>query len=199
MSTSITSARAPIAHADQRVAVFIDAQNLYHSAQHMFGGNPNFSEILKSVVAGRKLIRAIAYVIRGKAGTEQAFFDALVKVGIEAKEKDLQEFSSGAKKADWDVGLAIDAVRIVELVDVVVLMSGDGDFVPLVAYLQHRGRRVEVAAFRPTTSGKLQEGADAFIDLASDPKRYVIRARRRGTRTGRTTDLASEPNPLLES
>ena len=166
-------------HPEQRVAIFIDAQNLYHSAQHMFGGNPNFAEILKEVVANRRLVRAIAYVIRGKSGTEQPFFDALGKIGITAKEKDLQEFASGAKKADWDVGLAVDAIRISGLVDVVVICSGDGDFIPLVEYLQHQGRLVEVAAFRPTTSGKLQGIVDDFIDLAADPKRFVIRRRRK--------------------
>jgi uncharacterized LabA/DUF88 family protein len=170
-----------IKHTDQRVAVFIDAQNLYHSAQHMFGGNPNFRSILEDVVAGRRLVRAIAYVIRGKTGTEQTFFDALGKLGIVSKEKDLQEFASGAKKGDWDVGLAIDAVRISDLVDVVVICSGDGDFIPLVEFLQHRGRIVEVASFRPTTSGKLQEIVDDFTDLAADPKRYTIRSSRRTT------------------
>lgn len=165
-----------IRHAEQRVAVFIDAQNLYHSAQHMFGGNPNFRAILEESVAGRKLVRAIAYVIRTPTGSEQAFFDALVKLGIEAREKDIQEFSSGAKKADWDVGLAIDAIRISDLVDVVVICSGDGDFIPLIEYLQHRGRIVEVCGFRPTTSGKVQELADGFIDLAD--MKYVLRSRR---------------------
>lgn len=190
-----------IRHADQRVAVFIDAQNMYHSAQHVGGGNPNFAEILKEAVADRRLIRAIAYVVRGKSGTEQAFFDALVKLGIEAKEKELQEWASGAKKADWDVGIAVDAIRISELVDVVVLASGDGDFIPLVEYLQHRGRIVEVAGFRPTTSGKLQDLADHFIDLAADQKRYVIR--KRGTRSrGRgaepsNRESAESENPLL--
>lgn len=186
-------------HPDQRVAVFIDAQNMYHSAQHMFGGNPNFAEILKDAVSDRKLIRAIAYVIRGKTGTEQAFFDALTKLGIEAKEKELQEFASGAKKADWDVGLAVDAVRIAELVDVIVICSGDGDFIPLVEYLQHRGRQVEVASFRPTTSGKLMDLVDGFIDLAADPKRYVIRARRArvGGRRSEDTEAIGRKNPLL--
>src|SRR3989338_9783653 len=164
---------------DQRVAVFIDAQNMYHSAQHVGGGNPNFAEILKEAVAERRRGRAIAYVVRGKTGSEQAFFDALVKLGIEAREKDIQEFASGAKKADWDVGLAIDAIRISDLVDVVVIVSGDGDFIPLVEYLQHRGRLVEVASFRPTTSGKMQDIVDEFIDLAADLKRYVIRRRQR--------------------
>ncbi|MFH1099011.1 MAG: NYN domain-containing protein [Candidatus Uhrbacteria bacterium] len=172
-----------IKHPDQRVAVFIDAQNMYHSAQHIGGGNPNFGSMLEDAVAGRRLVRAIAYVVRGKTGTEQAFFDALTKLGIEVKEKDLQEFASGAKKADWDVGLAVDAIRIAELVDVVVLISGDGDFIPLVEYLQHRGRIVEVVAFRPTASGKLQTAADDFNDLAADLKRYVIR--RRGVKISR--------------
>lgn len=168
--------RAMIRHADQRVAIFVDAQNLYHSAQHMFGGNPNFKAILEDAVAGRRLVRAIAYVIRGSSGTEQAFFDALEKLGIEAKEKDLQEFASGAKKADWDVGLAVDAIRIAKLVDVIVICSGDGDFIPLIEYLQHEGRMVEVAAFRPTTSGKVQDLVDGFLDLTD--KKYVLRSRR---------------------
>lgn len=174
-----------IRHPDQRVAVFIDAQNMYHSAQNIGGGNPNFAEILKNAVASRRLVRAIAYVVRSKTGAEQAFFDALMKLGIETKEKELQEFASGAKKADWDVGLAVDAIRISELVDVVILVSGDGDFIPLVEYLQHRGRIVEVAGFRPTTSGKLQDIADGFIDLATDASRYIIRKRGiRGTKRG---------------
>lgn len=163
--------------------MFVDAQNLYHSAQHMFGGNPNFKAILEDAVAGRRLVRAIAYVIRGSSGTEQAFFDALEKLGIEAKEKDLQEFASGAKKADWDVGLAVDAIRIASMVDVVVICSGDGDFIPLIEYLQHEGRMVEVAAFRPTTSGKVQDLVDAFIDLTD--KKYVLRSRHGRGRGGR--------------
>ena len=178
-----------VKHPEQRVAVFIDAQNMYHSAQHMFGGNPNFAEILKDAVAGRRLVRAIAYVIRGKTGTEQPFFDALEKLGITTKEKDLQEFASGAKKADWDVGLAVDAIRISDLVDVVVICSGDGDFIPLVEYLQHQGRIVEVVAFRPTTSGKLQDTVDDFVDLASDRK-YVLRRRRRAA--SGTSDAESQ-------
>ena len=172
-------------HPEQRVGVFIDAQNMYHSAQHVGGGNPNFAEILKEAVAGRRLVRAIAYVVRGKTGTEQVFFDALEKLGIETKEKELQEWASGAKKADWDVGLAVDAIRISDLVDVVVIVSGDGDFIPLVEYLQHRGRLVEVVGFRPTTSGKIQDLADDFVDLAADQKRFIIR-RRRGSRESRS-------------
>lgn len=70
---------------DQRVTVFIDVQNLYHSAKHLYQARVNFGEILKAAVAGRKLIRAFAYVIRTKTGEEQPFFDALLKLGIETR------------------------------------------------------------------------------------------------------------------
>ncbi|MEK9166525.1 MAG: NYN domain-containing protein, partial [Patescibacteria group bacterium] len=155
-------------HKSQRVAVFIDAQNMYHSARSLFGGRLNFKELLKTAVAGRQLIRAFGYVIRTKTGEEKPFIDAILKLGIETREKDLQEFFGGAKKADWDVGIAVDAIRTADIVDTVVLVSGDGDFIPLVEYLKNQGRRVEVMAFGPSASGKLREIVDEFIDLAGE-------------------------------
>lgn len=166
-----------IKHKDQRVAVFIDAQNLYHSARSLFGARVNFKEILKTAVSSRCLIRAFGYVISTKSGEERGFFEALVKLGIETREKELQEFYGGVKKADWDVGLAIDAVRTAEIVDTIVICSGDGDLVPLVEYLKNNGRRVEVLAFGRSTSQKLKEAVDEFIDVGSDP-RYLLRVRK---------------------
>ena len=166
-----------VKHKDQRVAVFIDAQNLYHSARSIFGARVNFKEILKTAVSSRGLIRAFGYVISTKAGEEKAFFDALVNLGIETRSKELQEFFGGAKKADWDVGLAIDAVRTAEIVDTIVICSGDGDFVPLVEYLKNNGRRVEILAFGRSASMRLKEAADEFIDLGANPK-YLLRIRK---------------------
>jgi len=167
-----------IKHKEQRVAVFIDVQNMYHSAKNLFNSRLNFKETVKDTVAGRKLIRAIAYVIRTESGEEKPFLEALVKIGIETKLKDLQIFPGGVKKADWDVGIAIDAARLGPKVDAVILMSGDGDFVPLIQYLQEVfGLQVEVAAFGRSASQKLKEAADDFIDLGSDPSRYLIRIR----------------------
>src|SRR3990167_1220234 len=120
----------------QRVGVFIDTQNLYHSAKHLYKTKVNFSNVLKEAVAGRNLIRAIAYVITTESGEEKGFFEALEKIGIETKTKDLQVFYGGAKKADWDVGLAVDAIKLSGKLDAVVIASGDGDFVPLVEYLK---------------------------------------------------------------
>lgn len=162
-----------IKHKEQRVAVFIDVQNLYYSARNLYGRKVDFGEILKAAVAGRKLVRAIAYVVRTKTGEEQPFFEALTKLGIEAKERELQEFYGGAKKADWDVGITIDMIRICPIVDAVVLVSGDGDYIPVVEYIKSQGRQVEVMAFGKSTSTKLREAADDFVDLSSDPKKYL--------------------------
>lgn len=161
-------------HKEQRVAVFIDVQNMYHSARNLFQARVNFKEVVKDAVAGRKLIRSFAYVVRTKTGEEKAFFEALARAGIEMRVKDLQEFYGGAKKADWDVGMTVDAVRTADIVDTIVIVSGDGDFVPLVEYLKGRGRRVETIAFARSASQKLREAADDFLDLGSLPKKYLI-------------------------
>ena len=162
-------------HKNQRVAVLIDVQNMYHSAKHIYKARANFQEILKAAVAGRQLIRAIGYVIRTESGEEQPFFEALSKIGIELKVKDLQIFPGGMKKADWDVGMTVDAVRMTNLViDAIVLVTGDGDFLPLVEYIKGTGRQAEIAAFGKSASVKLKEAADDFIDLGEDAKKFLI-------------------------
>ncbi len=164
-----------IKHKEQRVGVFIDTQNLYHSARNLYKARVNFGAVLKEVVAGRKLVRAVAYVITTEAGDEKNFFEALTKLGIETKTKDLQVFHSGIKKADWDVGLAVDAMQMASRLDAVIIVSGDGDFVPLVEYLQnHTGTQVEIASFGKSTSLKLREAADDFIDLSESPRKYLM-------------------------
>ena len=169
-----------IKHQDQRVAVFIDTQNIYHSARNLYKSYVNFNNILKDAVADRRLVRAIAYVITSEAGDEKAFFEALNKIGIETKTKDLQIFAGGAKKGDWDVGLAVDAITIAPRLDAVVIVSGDGDYIPLVEYLQkHSGIQVEVVSFGKSTSMKLKEAADDFVDLSEDPSRYLMRGGRK--------------------
>lgn len=169
-----------IKHEAQRVAVFIDAQNLYHSAQNLYKTNVNFEELITQAVAGRQLIRAVAYVITTESGEESAFFDALVKLGIETKTKDLQIFAGGAKKADWDVGLAVDAITLSPKVDTVVIASGDGDYVPLVEYLRmHAGCQVEAIGFGRSTSSKLRESVDDFIDMDESNKFTLKKTRRR--------------------
>lgn len=163
-----------IKHKEQRVGVFIDTQNLYHSARNLYKARVNFGAVLKDAVAGRKLVRAVAYVITTEAGDEKNFFEALEKLGIETKTKDLQIFAGGSKKADWDVGLAVDAIKMSPRLDSVVIVSGDGDFIPLVEYLQSIGVQVEVVSFGQSTSGKLREAVDDFVDLSENPRKYLM-------------------------
>jgi len=166
-----------IKHIGQRVGVLIDVQNLYHSAKNLYGARVNFREILKLAISGRSLIRVFAYVVRTKTGEEKPFFEALTKLGIETRIRDLQEFYGGLKKADWDVGITVDAIRISPDVDVIVLGSGDGDFLQLVEYLKNQGKRIEVVAFGRSSSSRLKEIADEFIDLEKDLGKYLLKSK----------------------
>ncbi len=167
---------AVIKHPEQRVGIFIDTQNMYHSARDLYNARVNFGKLVEEAVGDRRLVRAIAYVISTTGGEEKPFFEALKHAGIETREKDLQIFYGGGKKADWDVGLAIDAIRIAPLLDVVIIVSGDGDFCPLVEYLRNHGLQVEVAGFRKTTATKLAEAADAFTDLSEVAENILIQS-----------------------
>jgi uncharacterized LabA/DUF88 family protein len=162
-------------HREQRVAVFIDVQNMYYSAKNTYNAKTNFAEILKAVVGLRKLVRAFAYVIKADVGDEQGFFDALEKIGFEVRMKDLQVFMGGAKKGDWDIGIAMDMIKMAPKIDTAVLVSGDGDFRDLLEYIRAMGCRTEVASFGKSTSQKLIEEADSFIDLDKNPKRFLMR------------------------
>ena len=185
-----------VKHPDQRVAVLIDTQNLYHSAKNLYKSKVNFAGVLNSAVGNRKLVRALSYVVNTESGEEQPFFEALEKIGIEIKTKDLQIFYGGAKKADWDVGLAVDAIKLSQKVDAIVLATGDGDFIPLVEYLKTQGCQVEGITFGRSASGKFKEVVDDFIDMDEDPKEYVIgyrpsRSNKRKT-NGRATPLKKQ-------
>jgi uncharacterized LabA/DUF88 family protein len=192
---------AVIKQKEQRVGVFIDVQNMYYSAKNLYNCRVHFGNVVETAVAGRHLVRAIAYVVRAGVPEEQAFFDALTKLGIETKEREVQVFLGGAKKADWDVGMVVDAIRLSPKLDVVVLVSGDGDFIPLVEYLQNMGVQTEVMAFRESASSKLIEEADDFTDLSRDQDRYLIPTRftqrGSGSRAPRPAPTADDIDPNI--
>lgn len=161
---------------DQRAGIFVDVANMYHSAKNLYKANVNFAKILETAIGNRQLIRAIAYVVRSKSKEEQSFFDAISKQGFELKAKDLQIFPGGMKKADWDVGLTVDAIKMANRLDVVTLVTGDGDYIPLVNYLrENKGCLVELLGFKETTSAKLIETVDVFTDLSKNKKRFLIK------------------------
>ena len=155
-------------HKDQRIGVFVDVQNMYYSAKHLYSSKANFRTILKEAISGRKLIRALAYVIRADVKDENTFYDALEEMGFEVKAKDLQVFYGGAKKGDWDVGIAMDVMRLAPKLDTIVLISGDGDFSDLLEHVKSLGCRIGILAFVKTTSHRLKDVTDLFINLVKD-------------------------------
>ncbi|HHH12253.1 MAG TPA: NYN domain-containing protein [Candidatus Moranbacteria bacterium] len=160
---------------DQRVVVLVDIQNLYYSSKVLYGRKVNYKAVLDEVVGGRKLIRAIAYGISTAEGTEEKFFEALEKSGYEVKTKDLQIFAGGQKKGDWDVGITVDAIKLSRNVDALILVSGDGDYAPLVRYLQNTaGCLVEGAAFEESTSSSLLDILDDFTNFSTDMDRFLV-------------------------
>ena len=174
----------------QRVGVFVDIQNMYYSARALFEQKVNFKNVLEEAVAGRQLVCAFAYGITTEEAHEEEFHSALSSQGFEVKTKPLQTFVGGQKKGDWDVGIAVDVLRMEPKIDVAVLISGDGDFVPLVEFAKEKGLRVEVLAFRESSSKLLVEAADSFIDLSKTPKRFLIQTKGKKGRGGVRKRLA---------
>lgn len=184
---------AVIKHKDQRVGVFIDTQNLYHSAKNLYKSRVNFGQVVKDALSGRVPIRVVAYVISTEGGEEKNFFEALGKAGIETKTKNLQIFAGGAKKGDWDVGMAVDAIKLAPKLDAIVLITGDGDFVPLVEFLRnHFGCQVEAVSFGKSSSGRLIETVDDFVDLDDNPRKYLMGGGRRNHSSRRQPKEARE-------
>jgi len=161
-------------HPNQRVAVLADSQNLYHTAQSLYSRNIDYSSLLSEGVDERELTRAIAYVIRADSPEEEKFFEALIDIGFETKIKEIKTFGDGTKKADWDVGMSLDAVTLANHVDTVVLCTGDGDFSRLCSHLRHEGVKVEVMAFKSSTAEELIAAADEFTDLAEHEDTFLL-------------------------
>jgi len=167
-----------VSHTSQRIGIFVDVGNMYHSAKNLYNAKLNFGKILESIQGDRKLVRALAYVVETETNEEKGFFEALEKQGYEIKSKDLQIFPGGAKKGDWDVGMAIDAITIANHIDVVVLVTGDGDFIPLVHFLKNnKGCKVEVVAFKQSSSAGLLDVADEFLNISDNVSKYLIKNR----------------------
>ena len=161
-------------HDAQRVGVFVDVQNMYYSAKNIHSGRVDFQKLLDSAVMNRKLIRALAYVVKADTPDEENFFDALRRIGYEVKMKDLKEFYGGKKKADWDVGMSVDMIQQAKKLDTVVLVTGDGDFAVLVSHLKSMGCRVEVMSFQKSSAKELRDVADNFIDMDENANRFLV-------------------------
>ncbi|MCH7471953.1 NYN domain-containing protein [bacterium] len=156
----------------QRLGIFVDVQNMYYSAKNMYQKKLNFDALLKKIVGGRAVIRAIAYIVQSPDVDQSHFINVLHQSGYEVKSKDLKVRPDGTAKGDWDMGIAIDSISIASRVDVVAIVSGDGDFCDLVRHLKARGIRCEVYAFHGSVSEELRMTATEFIPLDSDVLLY---------------------------
>ena len=151
---------------DQRIGVFVDVQNLYYSAKNLYNKKVNFNTLLKEAIAERKLVRAIAYVIKADVKDKQTFYTILGEIGFEVRTKDLQVFYGGAKKGDWDVGITLDVMEYARESDIVVLASGDGDFDLLVKKIRHDYNSiVEVYGVPQLTAASLINSASRFVPI----------------------------------
>lgn len=186
----------PSQHKEQRVGVFVDVQNMYYSAKNLYGAKVDFGKVLQVGIAGRRLVRAFAYVIRADVGAEQEFFGALNKIGFEVREKELQVFFGGAKKGDWDVGICMDVVRMLPKLDAIVLVSGDGDYIDLIEYARSQGVKTEIIAFRKTGSSKLFNTADDVIDMDETLEKFLIGKRKFAPSKKDTPETINEINTV---
>ena len=152
----------------QRVGVFVDVQNLFYSAKHLYDRKVDFEALLKLCVRGRALIRAFAYVVQTDELAQANFIEKLTQIGYEVKTKTVRFRADGSAKGDWDMGIAIDTISLHRKLDVIALVSGDGDFVPLVNMLKANGVKVEVFSFSRSTAEDLILAADEYFPLGEE-------------------------------
>jgi len=155
--------------------VFVDVQNMFYSARYLYQAKVNFATLLEDITKGRELIRALAYVVQSPDIDQTGFLTALKGIGYEIRSKELRKRADGSAKGDWDMGLAIDAISMQERLDVICIVSGDGDFVDLVNMLRANGVKVEVYSFPGSTSDLIIEAATEYSPLS---ERHLIRSER---------------------
>ncbi|MBG90693.1 MAG: RtsE [Actinobacteria bacterium] len=152
----------------QRVGVFVDVQNMFYSAKRISNAKLDFNRLMEKAVRGRQLIRAICYVVENPEIDQTGFVEMLKQNGYEIKSKALRMRADGSSKADWDMGMAIDAVSLAQKLDIIVIVSGDGDFVDLVYHLKSLGVSVEAISFLPSTNEDLIKAVDLHVPVEDD-------------------------------
>jgi uncharacterized LabA/DUF88 family protein len=153
---------------DQRVGIFVDVQNMFYSAKTLHQSKIEYRKLLAGILRGRKLVRAIAYVVRKSDVDQSGFLEALRRSGFEVKEKELMIREDGSSKGDWKMEIALDAMVLEPRLDCAVLVSGDGEFLPLVNLLTAHGCRTEVVSFEQSTSNELMRACHQFIPIEQD-------------------------------
>jgi len=152
----------------ETIALFVDSQNLYYSARMGYAAKVNYEKLLRLITGSRNLVKAYAYIVQPPEGDVKPFATSLERIGYIVKTKDVRTRANGSAKANWDMGIALDILGILDRVDTIVLASGDGDFVPLIDFIKAKNKRVEIFAFPDNTAYDLKEKADRFAPLGDN-------------------------------
>ena len=154
----------PARQEHERVGIFVDVQNMFYAAR-LYDARLDFEKLMQAAVGDRRMIRAMAYLVQTPDVDQSGFIAMLQQRSYQVKRKDLRLRSDGSAKGDWDMGMAIDIIGMADKLDVVVLVSGDGDFVSLVHLLKEIGPSVEVFSFPHNTARDLVEAADRYVPI----------------------------------
>jgi uncharacterized LabA/DUF88 family protein len=164
----------------KNVAVFVDVANIFYAAKAA-GVDIDYVTLLKSSIAGRDFVRAYAYTgLDPENENQRQFHSFLARNGYKVVSKDIRKYGDGRIKANLDIELVVDMMRMAQHLDIAVVVSGDGDFAPAIRAVQQMGVRVEVVSFRGNTSSDLIEVADGFTDIAQ-----IARVDKGSVRSGR--------------
>jgi uncharacterized LabA/DUF88 family protein len=153
----------------KKVVLFVDVQNVYYTTRQAFRRNFNYNKFWSIATSNRRVIKAVAYAIDRGDKKQREFQDILRAIGFEVKLKPFIQRSDGSAKGDWDVGITIDALEYSESADIVILVSGDGDFDLLVDKLRvNKGKWVEVYGVAKLTSASLVSAASKFVPIENE-------------------------------
>ena len=150
---------------EQRIGILVDVQNMFYSAKTLHQSKIDYRKLLEEIVKERKLIRAIAYVVQKPEVDQSSFLEALARCGYEVKHKELPLREDGTSRGDWNIQMALDALVMAPKLDCVALVTGNGNFLPLVGMLSARGCRVEIFSFAQSTSNELIRACDQFVPI----------------------------------
>ncbi|MBL4584298.1 MAG: NYN domain-containing protein [Pseudomonadales bacterium] len=153
----------------QRIAIFVDVQNIYYTTRHAYARQFNYRRCWQQISQQGEIVSALAYAIHKGDDRQMKFQNALKHIGFTVKLKPYIQRSDGSAKGDWDVGIAIDVMDIARDVDRVVLLSGDGDFDMLLSKVSNDySVHTQVYGVPALTANSLIEAADTFNPILED-------------------------------
>lgn len=151
------------------VAIFVDTQNVYYTVREAYAKHFDYRRFWAKVTAHREVLVARCYAIDKGDVKQREFQNILRSIGFEVRLKPFIQRTDGSAKGDWDVGITLDAIEYAAKADVVVLVSGDGDFDLLAQKIRDvYGKRVEIYGVAPLTATSLMNSASQFIPIEHD-------------------------------